>query len=509
MTILVVGLQLALVVTLLVSATAKVTDADGSREALAAFGVPRRLAGTVALVLPGLEVAAAILLLVPATVRAGAAVTLALLTVFSVAVALTLARGRRPHCNCFGRLSRKPIGAGTLVRNAALAAAALTVVLLGGTGVGGAVIDLLGGGGALAWWAAAATLALALVAAAALAFAVAALRAHARALTRIDQLEGVLREAGHPVPAPEGTREGESPRVGAPAPQFRLAAAEEDGRGTTLDELLSPGRGVLLVFIEPRCPPCREIVPDLARWQRAEGAPLVVPVSGGRTEDARALAQRAGLDRLLLDPDDDVFAAYGCEGTPSGVLVTPDGAIAHPVATGPREIRSLFSEAARPRTASDPVWTDTAAVPPPWPGSVQTELAHLLDPARSTLVLFWDQGCPHCQAMQESLERALATAGPQAPRLVVVTEVDDPPPTRLARREQVVPDPGRALARSLGIRGTPSAVLLAPGGGGPTAVGVGARDVLSLLRPRLPDGGTPSPRDAPEAVRPYERLRGG
>jgi hypothetical protein len=35
---------------------------------------------------------------------------LALLVLFIVAIAVTLARGRKPDCHCFGQLHSKPIG---------------------------------------------------------------------------------------------------------------------------------------------------------------------------------------------------------------------------------------------------------------------------------------------------------------------------------------------------------------------------------------------------------------
>ena len=45
---------------------------------------------------------------------------LPLLTVFTVLVAVRLAQGRRPPCACFGRLSTRSVGAGTIVRNVVL-----------------------------------------------------------------------------------------------------------------------------------------------------------------------------------------------------------------------------------------------------------------------------------------------------------------------------------------------------------------------------------------------------
>jgi hypothetical protein len=80
----------------------------------------------------------------------GFALALALLTMFSGALALTLARGQQATCRCFGA-SDQPIGLAHLVRNALLIALAVT----GGVGaylptpeggdLGGAIAAVLGG----------------------------------------------------------------------------------------------------------------------------------------------------------------------------------------------------------------------------------------------------------------------------------------------------------------------------------------------------------------------------
>lgn len=44
----------------------------------------------------------------------------ALIGVFTVLIGIRLAQGRHPPCACFGRLSGRPIGPGTLVRNGVL-----------------------------------------------------------------------------------------------------------------------------------------------------------------------------------------------------------------------------------------------------------------------------------------------------------------------------------------------------------------------------------------------------
>jgi hypothetical protein len=49
----------------------------------------------------------------------------ALIGGFTVLIGVRLAQGRRPPCACFGRMSTRPIGPGTLVRNIVLLALAV------------------------------------------------------------------------------------------------------------------------------------------------------------------------------------------------------------------------------------------------------------------------------------------------------------------------------------------------------------------------------------------------
>ena len=63
--------------------------------------------------------------------------------------------------------------------------------------------------------------------------------------------------------------------------------------------------------------------------------------SAGEPEAIRGLEAEHGLAAMLLDPDLALSEAYLTSGTPSAVLIAPDGTIASYVAGGPDEIESL------------------------------------------------------------------------------------------------------------------------------------------------------------------------
>jgi len=100
--------------------------------ALAPFTfVPAAWLGTIALVLPLVEILGGVLILIPLTARVGAGVLLALLLVFIVALGWALANGIIVACSCFG-VDETPSAwkmALALGRDGLLAAMAVVVVL--------------------------------------------------------------------------------------------------------------------------------------------------------------------------------------------------------------------------------------------------------------------------------------------------------------------------------------------------------------------------------------------
>lgn len=94
------------------------------RPQVAAFGVPAAAAPAVAVVLPLLELATGVALLLFVRSPVPVWIALAVLAVFTGAVAANLARGRHVPCPCFGSTAGDVSG-GTLVRNGWLVALAV------------------------------------------------------------------------------------------------------------------------------------------------------------------------------------------------------------------------------------------------------------------------------------------------------------------------------------------------------------------------------------------------
>jgi len=120
--------RFVLVVVFVAAGWAKLSDPAGTRQAVVDFGVPRPFAPTVAAALPLAELTVAGLLLFADSAVWGAVGAAVLLTLFVTGMVVSLARGRRPDCHCFGQVRSAPVGAGTLVRNAVLIGVAAFVI---------------------------------------------------------------------------------------------------------------------------------------------------------------------------------------------------------------------------------------------------------------------------------------------------------------------------------------------------------------------------------------------
>ena len=111
------------------AAWAKLSDQAGTRQAARDFGVPGAAASSAAFMVPVAELTVAVLLIFGGSAAVvGAIGAVLLLGAFIGAIAVSLARGRRPDCHCFGRLRPEAVSARTIARNAALIVLAVFVL---------------------------------------------------------------------------------------------------------------------------------------------------------------------------------------------------------------------------------------------------------------------------------------------------------------------------------------------------------------------------------------------
>ena len=127
-----------------------------------------------------------------------------------------------------------------------------------------------------------------------------------------------------------------APRIGDPAPPLTLP----DLTGTTVDLAAFRGHPTLVLFWNPACGFCQQMLDDLKAWERRppEGAPRLLVVSSGTVEANQAQGLRS---RVVLDEGFTIGRAFGATGTPMAVLVDADGKVASEVVTGSPAVLAL------------------------------------------------------------------------------------------------------------------------------------------------------------------------
>lgn len=466
MSFVVLTARLVLASVLGVAAWAKFADPKGTRETLRAFGVPTAPSVPIATLLPAAEAVVALALLYTGSARLAGGAGAALLAMFTAAVIVTIARGRRPDCNCFGALHAKPIGPSTVARNVALAGVGLLIAF---AGPGRSAFAWLGRLSSAELGLSIAIICLAIGLAAVTRLALGLFRAHGTLLLRIEALEFMPAS-----PLAVGAAAEPGLAVGSTAPEFALPGL--DGETMTLAALRSHERPVLLLFTDPQCGPCNALLPEFGEWQREHERTLTIAIATRRdADDNRPKAREHGLVNVLLQPGNETAEAFAVPATPAAVLVSADGAVASPVALGADAIRVLVrASAERPPTVGGAA-----------PEFTLPDLAgreHQLSAFRGSelTLLFWNPGCPFCSQMAPDLQRCEAEGSDV--ELLILAAGDGPANAHLGLRSTVLLDPGNEVAARFGARGTPMAVRLDADGRIASELAVGAEQVLALAR---------------------------
>jgi peroxiredoxin len=254
-------------------------------------------------------------------------------------------------------------------------------------------------------------------------------------------------------------------------------------------------------------------------------------ITRGSLEDNRNKAKQHNLTHVLMQQNNEVADAYQTYGTPTAVLVRPDGTIGSGAAGGAEQIRTLVKQAAegkvpvpKPRLAAVPrpiqarqpsanaqaprgiasIGKDAPVVEL---NNLDGEPVRLADFAgHPTAVLFWNPGCGFCQRMVDDLKAWESDKPEGAPNLLVVSTGEAERNREQGLTSPIVLDAGFSVGRAFGASGTPSAVLVGADGKIASGLAVGGPTVISLLRneaPNLLDASAadeedePSPRGVP------------
>jgi peroxiredoxin len=497
-TILLIG-RLVLAVVFGVAGAAKAADPAGTRRALVGFGVPASLAAPMGWSLAWVEIIVGFALLPLNTAWLGGIAALALLTVFVAGIGYNLARGNSPDCHCFGQIHSEPVSWRTMVRSLVLAAIAGFIALEGKENPGksafdwvidlktGEIINLVMSAGAVT------------LMAGAVVYLRKLLSQQSALLGKIEAMKKVIDEdyAEPPLEREDAAAPLEGLPVGAPAPDFSLNSIS--GKPVTLEDLLAYGKPALLLFVSPNCFPCEALLPIIKTWEQDYERQLTIAlISKGSAKDNKDLAAKYGPRYLLVQDESAIADDYLAKWTPAAVIVNGYGRISTPIAYGDEAIRAMVLDTVSPGTdpgrppgngheGQVPQGAYPFAVGDPAPAfSVEDLEGKMVNSedlrGRDTLLLFWDPGCPFCQAMTEDVVKWEANPPKSAPRLVFVAsgESESIKSESLNFGSQFLHDKEFVIGPLFGTNSTPSAVLIDRDGRLASNVVLGLPNVLAL-----------------------------
>jgi thiol-disulfide isomerase/thioredoxin len=312
-----------------------------------------------------------------------------------------------------------------------------------------------------------------------------------------------------------------------PATAFSILTPAGDT--LTLDRLLAPGKPVLAIFWSPTCGFCTQIAPEVGEWvRRFSGDVTIAFISDGPPASNLEQIEKYGLVNVGLQASHEVMQALGGTGTPSAVLIQPDGFIQDEPAVGAYEIRRLLGRAISPGArgqggqspGSSPVATDvgknghterdepgvetapredairaylewsatrsgpdvgTDATRLPW-ATLDGGFVGLDDYLGDDLVLvFWGVDCEFSQRMLIDLKEWELSAGDTLRRVLVISSGDAEANRAQGLRSRIALDNAFSAGGSFGVTGTPAAIRLDRRGRVASELATGADAVLDLL----------------------------
>jgi len=281
--------------------------------------------------------------------------------------------------------------------------------------------------------------------------------------------------AAEPAPAPPAV----TLRVGDPAPAVRL----RDLRGRTVNLAGFRGSETVVLFWDPGCGFCSQILEDVKAWEAdpPEDAPKLLLVSTDSTEANEAMGLRSS---VLLDSGFDVGNSFGAPGMPTAIRIDRDGRVASDLAVGGPQVLALLGlEGAEPQ-APPPAAARGDEAPGFELPNLDGSTVRLADyRGKEALLVFWNPGCGFCSRMVDDLNGWLGERPPDAPEVLLVSTGTPEANREMGiRTDAIVLDDAFTVGASFGASGTPMGILVDAEGRIASDVAGGAPAVLGLAR---------------------------
>jgi len=490
-------IRLFLAVVLLTAGVAKLVDHDGSCKAMLGFGVPESFASVLSWILVLAELSLAIALVPSISFQFAAIGALALFSLFSIGVGVSVAKGKKTTCHCFGQLHSAPIGWKTIARNVVLTILAAILAWQRETAVSSNFDSWMNSLTNPERWIFAVSIAATVLLTTGLFLLLKVLNQQKELTAQIEEIHDRLDE--QQLPQSTKHREIAFPSsglpIGAPAPAFTLS--DIHGEQHSLTSILKDGKSALLLFSSPSCGPCETLLPDVAKWQREYADRLqIVLISAGTEKENRAKYSDEDIDLVLLQQDSGVEKSYEAHWTPVALTVRPNGTIDSKLAMGSDAIKSLVAETVKSKglpllignngNGHDHNHASAMIFGQPAPRfslkNLDGDIVSLSDfEGKKFLVVFWNPECSFCLEMTGDLKIFEATSSNESPQLLFISRGTPEANRNLGLSSTILLDQATVVLKQYGASGTPSGILIDEDGKAASLLEVGAPNVLALL----------------------------
>ncbi|HEV8592102.1 MAG TPA: MauE/DoxX family redox-associated membrane protein [Pyrinomonadaceae bacterium] len=467
----------------------KLLDLEGAEKAVKDFGIPEPLAKPVSWLLIATEGVIGLMFVFNSMSWYAAVSALALLTVFIVGMIVQIQKGKASECHCFGQIHSEPVSRKSLVRNMVFALMALVLSVQGRSSQGMNIVSTDS--------TAVQTVTLLFLAVAAIAIVIYLKKIftqQTQIMRRLEIIELISNEDRSVERADAGDPHDGLP-IGSPFPAFTLENAF--GNVVTLNDLREKGKGVLFLFVSPTCEPCKALLPQIEAWRTELGDKLSLAFlsSGSAKDNLEKFGDELGGD-ILIQSKREIAEAVRAKWTPTALFVRADGTIGSHAFVGDQAIGELMDNIRHADLSDRDVYFTNS--------NVQTTEAKIGESApdfelestggesisrnsfqnKTTLAVFWSPTCPHCHAMIDELRDWDLTKNGSDPELIVFSDGSREEHENLGLRSPIVTDQDFKISESLGMFGTPSAVLIDETGTIVSEAAVGSVNIWALLGKR-------------------------
>ena len=449
MEILVISLRMALSAVFAFAAYGKILDPVGTEQNFTNAGFGSPASKILKYLLPAVELSVSIGLLLTATYLVSAILYAALVLGFTIYLGLKLRIGDQSDCHCFGQISTEPVGLSTILRNSVLLIVAVSVA------VSASVIrpiELFPGGLETAY-------SIALIFVIHMTLIIVHLLAKNIRLKEelLEKLEGKERSLASDVSSPR-----ESLPIGTLVNNLPFAVRK----------LSNPSlKRTMLVFLSPECVPCKTLASEMT------GVENLFFVVKGEKSKSQAVFSGLPKERVFYDVADAFSERMKVKWTPTALVLDEHSRISARPFVGESQIRKLLN--------GFPIDFETNSSfrflgkrIPSFEARDQNGKDLLIEKTASglTMLIFWDEKCPFCVDLAKDLsQKEVASTD-----IIVVSNT---PSFDFWKNSDVrfLELKDSDFPGSIGLVGTPTAVLIDQRSHIISEPAVGAKDILALL----------------------------